>query len=129
MVATPEHKRPFNCITDPSKFLSTVQIGMTFGGIIAAIYGGHPLAEKLSPYLTQLSWKWGSEHSQVLAEGIVSFLIGAITVIFAEIVPKRLALIKPESHSVTFITTHGLGGFYLFTSRDTFKVVVQTSYY
>lgn len=89
-------QKALNLIKDPSKFLSTVQIGLTFGGIIAAIYGGHPLAEKLSPWLSQLSWKWGSEHSQVLAEAIVSFLIGAITVVFAEIVPKRLALVKPE---------------------------------
>ena len=90
-------QKALNLINEPSKFLSTVQIGITFMGIIAAIYGGHPLSEKLSPWLAQLSWKWGSEHSQVLAGGIVSFFIGAITVIFAEIVPKRLALIKPES--------------------------------
>jgi putative hemolysin len=90
-------QKALNLINDPNKFLSTVQIGMTFLGIIAAIYGGHPLAQKLAPHLSEISWKWGSEHSQVLAEGIVSFIIGALTVVFAEIVPKRLALIKPES--------------------------------
>lgn len=94
-------KKALALIAEPTKFLSTVQVGMTFGGIIAAIYGGHPLAVKISPWISTLPWKWASDHSQVFAEGVISFLIGTLTVIFAEIVPKRLALIKPESIAST----------------------------
>jgi putative hemolysin len=84
-------------LADPSRFLSTVQIGMTFGGIIAAIYGGPPLARKIEPLLGASRWDFLSEHSQVVSEGLVSFLIGTLTVIFAEIVPKRLALVRSEA--------------------------------
>ncbi len=83
-------------LADPSKFLSTVQVGMTFGGIIAAIYGGPPLARKLEPWLNVSRWEFLVEHSQVISEGVISFIIGALTVIFAEIVPKRLALVESE---------------------------------
>ncbi|MCX8489133.1 MAG: hemolysin family protein [Opitutales bacterium] len=83
-------------LADPSKFLSTVQVGMTFGGIIAAIYGGPPLARKLEPWLNACRWEFLVEHAQVISEGVISFIIGALTVIFAEIVPKRLALVESE---------------------------------
>ncbi|MCX6920934.1 MAG: hemolysin family protein [Verrucomicrobia bacterium] len=89
-------------LADPSKFLSTVQVGMTFGSIVAAIYGGTPLTNRLTPILEQLPWTWGAAHAHALAGGIVSFFIGALTVIFAEIVPKRLALIKPEGLAANF---------------------------
>lgn len=84
-------------LADPSKFLSTVQVGMTFGGIIAAIYGGPPLARKIEPLLEASRWDFLSEHAKVLSEGLISFLIGTLTIIFAEIVPKRLALIRSEA--------------------------------
>ena len=88
--------RALTLLADPSKFLSTVQVGMTFGGIIAAIYGGPPLAKKLVPFLSDSKWAILVEHSTIISEGVVSFIIGALTVIFAEIVPKRLALIESE---------------------------------
>ena len=88
--------RALTLLADPSKFLSTVQVGMTFGGIIAAIYGGPPLAKKLEPLLASSHWDFLVEHSKVISEGVMSFIIGALTVIFAEIVPKRLALIESE---------------------------------
>ncbi len=83
-------------LADPSKFLSTVQLGMTFGGILAALYGGPPLAHKLEPLLMGSPWLLISSHAGVISGGLVSFIIGCLTVIFSEIVPKRLALLRPE---------------------------------
>jgi putative hemolysin len=95
-------KRALELLAEPSRFLSTVQVGMTFGGIIAAIYGGTPLALRLEPWIEALSWGWAAEHAHALAGGLVSLFIGTLTVIFAEIVPKRLALIKPEAFAASF---------------------------
>ena len=47
-------RRALELLAEPSRFLSTVQVGMTFGGIIAAIYGGTPLARRLEPWLAAL---------------------------------------------------------------------------
>ena len=95
-------KRALELLAEPSRFLSTVQVGMTFGGIIAAIYGGTPLTVRLEAWIKVLPWEWATEHAHAVAGGLVSLTIGALTVIFAEIVPKRLALIKPESFAAAF---------------------------
>lgn len=95
-------RRALELLAEPSRFLSTVQVGMTFGGIIAAIYGGTPLTRRLEPAIEALPWAWAAEHAHAVAGGLVSLFIGALTVIFAEIVPKRLALIKPESFASAF---------------------------
>ncbi|MEY4272327.1 MAG: hypothetical protein RL250_1193, partial [Verrucomicrobiota bacterium] len=49
-------RRALELLAEPSRFLSTVQVGMTFGGIIAAIYGGTPLTRRLEPAIEALPW-------------------------------------------------------------------------
>ncbi len=87
-------------LANPSKFLSTVQVGLTFGSIIAATYGGQPLAARLSPLLAQAPVGWIAENAEGLARGGVSFLIGSLTIVCAEIVPKRVGLGNPEALAV-----------------------------
>lgn len=87
-------------LANPSKFLSTVQVGLTFGSIIAATYGGQPLAVSLSPLLAQVPVAWIAENAEGIARGGVSFLIGSLTIVCAEIVPKRLGLGNPEALAV-----------------------------
>jgi len=83
-------------LANPSKFLSTVQVGLTFGSIIAATYGGQPLAMKIAPLLAQAPVVWIAENAEGIARGGVSFLIGSLTIVCAEIVPKRVGLGNPE---------------------------------
>lgn len=87
-------------LANPSKFLSTVQVGLTFGSIIAATYGGQPLAAKLTPLLASAPFAWISGNAEALARGSVSFLIGSLTIVCAEIVPKRVGLGNPEPYAV-----------------------------
>jgi putative hemolysin len=87
-------------LANPSKFLSTVQVGLTFGSIIAATYGGQPLAVRLSPLLAQVPVAWIAENAEGIARAGVSFLIGSLTIVCAEIVPKRLGLGNPEPLAV-----------------------------
>lgn len=84
----------------PTKFLSTVQVGITFAGILGAIYGGAPLGAKLQPVIHDTGWPWVADHAKSIAEGLVSFGIGTTTVVFGELVPKRIALFHPESVSM-----------------------------
>ena len=77
-----------------------MQVGLTFGSIIAATYGGQPLAVRLSPLLAQVPVAWIAENAEGIARGGVSFLIGSLTIVCAEIVPKRLGLGNPEALAV-----------------------------
>lgn len=81
----------------PSRFLSTVQIGITFVGIFAGAFGGKTIARSLSSLLANVSLL------APYAEGIAIFLVVAfityLSLIIGELVPKRIALNNPETIS------------------------------
>ena len=87
-------------IGQPTRFLSTVQTGITFAAVVGSIYAGAPLAAKVRPWLETLPVEWVSTHAGVAAEALVSFLVGSATVLFGELIPKRLALIHPEALAI-----------------------------
>ena len=93
-------KAALELLANPSKFLSTVQVGLTFGSIIAATFGGAPIAAALQPHLEASSFAWLHDNAANLSRMGVSFVIGSLTIICAEIVPKRLGLSNPEGLAV-----------------------------
>lgn len=84
-------------IGQPTRFLSTVQTGITFAAVVGSIYAGAPLAAKVRPWLETLPLEWLREHAGATSEALVSFLVGSATVILGELVPKRLALLHPDT--------------------------------
>jgi putative hemolysin len=89
-------QRALELIAQPTRFLSTVQTGITFAAVIGSIYAGAPLAVKIRPWLESLPYEWIRMHSHHASEAIVSFLIGSASILFGELIPKRLALLHPE---------------------------------
>jgi putative hemolysin len=81
---------------NPTKFLSTVQIGITSIGVLNGIVGeaafSDPLAEQLRLLLPTLSERAAHLSSVVLVVVIITFL----TIVFGELVPKRLGQMYPE---------------------------------
>lgn len=84
---------------EPSNFLSTIQVGITLVGIFAGAYGGATLSADLADYLVQ--FQSVSRFSEELALGIVVVLITYFSLIVGELVPKQLALHRPESIAMT----------------------------
>ncbi|MFO1350551.1 MAG: hemolysin family protein [Gammaproteobacteria bacterium] len=78
----------------PSRFLSTVQIGITLIGIFAGAYGGATLAQKLGAYLA--SFPLLAPIADGLALTLVVASITYLSLIAGELVPKQLALRSPE---------------------------------
>lgn len=79
---------------DPTRFLSTVQIGITMVGILAGAFGGATLAATLAARLRAAGV--GEGTSETLAVVGVVLLITYLSLIVGELVPKRLALQNPE---------------------------------
>ena len=79
---------------EPTRFLSTVQIGITAVGILAGAFGGATLAETVTRRLTQAGL--AASYSEALAVGLVVLGITYLSLILGELVPKRLALQNPE---------------------------------
>ncbi|MBL8288228.1 MAG: HlyC/CorC family transporter [Rubrivivax sp.] len=80
----------------PTKFLSTVQIGITSIGILNGIVGEAAFAEPLARWLAQHSGL-GAVPAGYTATGLVVLLITVLTIIFGELVPKRLGQLYPET--------------------------------
>lgn len=78
----------------PTRFLSTVQVGITLVGILAGAYSGARLAGPLAAELGRLTWL--APYAEALSLGIVVFIITTLSLILGELVPKRLALTHPE---------------------------------
>ncbi|WP_370574716.1 hemolysin family protein [Methanomethylovorans sp.] len=76
-------------------FLSTIQVGITLIGILAGAFGGATVAEGLEVYLRDFPAL--APYSNVISITLVVVVITYLTLIFGELVPKQLALNKPEA--------------------------------
>ena len=79
---------------DPTKFLSTIQIGITSISILNGIVGEAVLAAPLSQWLQSLG---APEHTASIgATAVVVIVITYVSIVIGELVPKRLGQISPE---------------------------------
>ncbi|MBP2147167.1 putative hemolysin [Methanofollis sp. W23] len=78
----------------PTTFLSTIQIGITLVGILAGAFGGATVAAGIVPFFQEVPAL--APYSQVLSITLVVLAITYLTLIFGELVPKRIALNKTE---------------------------------
>ena len=81
---------------NPTKFLSTVQIGITSIGILNGIVGEAAFAEPLAAWL-QGTFEIRQRAAGLTATGLVVMIITFLTIIFGELVPKRVGQIYPEA--------------------------------
>jgi putative hemolysin len=81
---------------NPTKFLSTVQIGITSIGVLNGIVGEAAFSKPLAQWLTQTLPSLAQGTAQILATGLVVVIITVLTIIFGELVPKRLGQTYPE---------------------------------
>jgi putative hemolysin len=89
-------KAALRLLEDPSKMLSTVQIGITGIGVIAGAYGATSLADDLTPVVA--TWHPTlAEHASTIAFTLVILFTTFLSLVLGELIPKRLALAAPES--------------------------------
>src|SRR3569833_2728199 len=79
---------------DPTRFLSTDQVGITLFGFLFGFIGQAALAGPLSAWLQTLGM--GNEASGIVATALVVILITYVTIVIGELVPKRIGQIDPE---------------------------------
>ncbi len=92
-------KKALSLAQHPDKFLSTVQIGITTIGILTGIYSGDKMIDDVAAYLNQN--KIFAEYSNGIATAIVVLVITFFSLVFGELLPKRLGLASPESIAKT----------------------------
>lgn len=81
---------------NPTKFLSTVQIGITSIGVLNGIVGEAAFSQPLASWLED-NLAMAARAASIAATGLVVVIITILTIIFGELVPKRLGQMFPET--------------------------------
>lgn len=81
-------------LENPSRFLSTVQIGITLIGLSAGAFSGATIGHRLGLWLD--SFPVISPYGDILGIGVTVIVITYLSVIIGELVPKRIAFAQPE---------------------------------
>ncbi len=84
----------------PDNLLSTVQIGITLIGVLTGLFGGEAIGQQIAAWLADV-WPNAREYARPVGIGTAVTLITAGSVIFGELIPKRLALTNPEAIAAT----------------------------
>jgi putative hemolysin len=87
-------RRALALASEPTRFLSSVQVGITCIGILSGAIGEASIADRLRVVLER--WPVIAPFAETLALGIMVVLLTYFSLILGELVPKRLALTHPE---------------------------------
>ncbi len=90
----PNARAALALMDQPTQFLSTVQIGITSIGILNGILGDSAYSQSLTYYFERLGLS--SDFSHIAATAVVVALITCFTLVFGELVPKRIGQLYPE---------------------------------
>ncbi len=88
-------KTALRLLEDPSKLLSTVQIGITAIGVIAGAYGATSLSDNFKPVVVSLL-PGLERYAAGIAFGTVIVITTFLSLVLGELIPKRIALSAPE---------------------------------
>lgn len=78
----------------PNQFLATVQVGITLVGVLAGAFGGATVAEQIALRLQGVPVL--APYGEAIGIGVVVLSITFLSLVFGELVPKRIGLNNPE---------------------------------
>jgi putative hemolysin len=89
-------KAALELASNPDRFLPTVQVGITLVGTLAAAYGGDTLVSGLAEWIAERAPPSIDAWARTIALTVFVALLSFVTLLFGELVPKRLALRRAE---------------------------------
>jgi putative hemolysin len=94
----PGARRVRRLLEEPGRFLAVSQLGLTVIGFFASAYAAVSLVSNLADLLIQVGLDPGTADGLSLV--IVTVILALFTIVFAELVPKTLALSNPERFAI-----------------------------
>ena len=104
--------------SEPSKFLSTIQVAITLSGFLGSAFAADNFASRLVEWLVGLGVKVPADTLQNIAVVLITLILSYFTLILGELVPKRIAMKKSEQMAVALATL-------LYTVSKLFSPVVS----
>jgi len=99
-------KAALHLANSPTRFLSTVQIGITLIGLLTGMYSGDNITSDFEKYIATIPFLTPYAHS--LAVGTVLVFITYLSLVLGELVPKRIGMANPEAISKFMATPMNL---------------------
>lgn len=97
-------KQILKMLQNPSKFLATIQIGITLAGFLSSAFASEAFADKLAPILNEWIPVLSISVWKSIAIIGITLILSYFTLVFGELVPKRLAMKHYEK-----ISYHSIG--------------------
>jgi len=110
-------KKALELTGSPEKFLSTIQIGITTIGILTGVYSGKSIADWLYKQIAEIPALESSSYT--ISVLVVVILVTYLSLLFGELIPKRIAMSNPErfakmvANPMTFLSKVGSPFIYL----------------
>lgn len=99
MLAEEDNKKALlvqKLLKEPTKFLSTIQVAITLAGFFASAVAATGISERLSVFLSQYNIPYEHQISII----VITIILSYFTLVFGELIPKRIALQKAEKISL-----------------------------
>lgn len=109
----------------PSRFLATIQIGTTLAGFLSSAFAADAFAYKLAPRIYELLPMISVEVWKTLSIILITIVLAYFSILFGELVPKRLAMKYPER--IAFAGVSLMRGMYVVTRPLTKLLSVSTN--
>ncbi len=106
-------KQILKMLENPSKFLATIQIGITLAGFLSSAFASDAFASKLAPVLNNIIPQISISVWQSISIIIITMILSFFTLVFGELVPKRLAMKSYEK--IAFATIGIIRFIYMLT--------------
>ena len=90
-------------LKNPSKFLATIQIGITLAGFLSSAFASDAFASELAPVLYKIIPIFNVNVWNTISIIFITIILSFFTLIFGELVPKRLAMKNYEKISFATI--------------------------
>jgi len=89
-------KRLFRLTREPAKFLATIQVAITLSGFLGSAFAADNFAEPLVDWVVNLGVTVPRTTLNAIAVVVITLILSYFTLVFGELVPKRIAMKKSE---------------------------------
>ncbi len=87
-------RRALELSNNPEKFLSAAQIGITLIAILTGVYSGERFGRELKPVIAEIGFL--EPYAGTIATTIVVIIVTFLSIIFGELIPKQIGLLRAE---------------------------------
>lgn len=97
-------KKLIHLLAEPSKFLATIQIGITLAGFLASAFAADSFANPIVNILKSLNIPLSESFLKATTVVIITLILSYFTLVLGELVPKRIAMKKAQGIAFFVVT-------------------------